>query len=158
MATRIQTGTKPSNGSKPIHTERGEADVTEKVTQSFGSTLDTFSTFGQVSQRIGGELLEQGTSAVRDGLEVSAKVSGAVLDATKHTFQSFSTAFEFTAFDSTTFNPLSGWSRLLDTSATAYTDYATRLAASAEDATEKINDAIRVLSDEVQANAARITR
>lgn len=147
MATR--TATKPTNGSEPIvTTEAHEADVTEKVAQSFGSALDTFSTFGHVSQRLGSELLEQGTSAVREGFDVSAKVTGAVLDATKDTFHSLSASFD----------PMSGWSQLVDTSAQAYTEYATKLAASAEEATEKIREAVRVLSDEVQANAARLSR
>lgn len=151
MATRTATEAeaKTANGSQPTEdAERFQAEVTEKATQSLGSAFDTFNTFGTVSHRIGSELLDQGTSAVRDGYEVTAKVSGAVLDATKDAFTSFSTSFD----------PRSGWSRLLETSATAYTDYATRLASSAEDATEKIRDAVRVLSDEVQANAARLNR
>lgn len=150
MATRTttKTETNPTNGSAPIEIGRGEADLTEQASKAVGSALDAFSTFGHVSQRIGTELLEQGTTAWREGLEVSAKVGGAVLDVTKDSFTSFSATFE----------PLSGWSRLLDTSAQAYTDYATRLAASAEEATDKIGDAVRVLSDEVQANAARLSR
>jgi hypothetical protein len=154
MVTRTvpQSETTPTNGSEPIHgSQRVHANVTDKASQSLGSALETFSTLGSVSQRVGGELLEQGTSAVRDGFETSAKVTGAVLDATKDTFNSFSSF-------SAEFDPLSTWSRLVDTSAHAYTDYATRLAASAEESTEKIRDAVRVLSDEVQASAARLSR
>ncbi len=151
MATRTATSaeTKTANGSQPTDdTERFQAELTEKATQSVSSAFDTLNTFGSVSQRIGSELLEQGTSAVREGYEVSAKVSGAVLDATKDAVNSFAVSFD----------PRAGWSRLLDTSAHAYTDYATRLAASAEDAGDKIRDAVRVLSEEVQANAARLSR
>lgn len=147
---------KPGNGSKPVletqsaeaKAEHFRADLTEKATQSFGTALDTLTTFGHVSQRIGGELLGQGTFAVRESLGLSAKVTTAVLDATKDVFASSNSGAD----------PLSGWSRVVDTSTQAYTDYATRIASSAEEAAEKIREAIRVLSDEVQANAARLSR
>jgi hypothetical protein len=151
MATRTatQAETKTNNGSQPINDAEGfQAEVTEKATQSPNSGLDAISTFGHASERVGRELLAQGTSALHEGYEVSAKVTGAVLDATKDAVNSFSASFD----------PLSGWSRLLDTSTQAYTDSTSRLAASAEGATEKIRTAVHVLSDELQANAARLSR
>jgi|SRR5664279_421074 phage gp36-like protein len=144
MVTRTaDTSQKSTNGSQPISLEH----ATETATETISSAVDTLSTFVQVSQRVGSEVLDSTTAAFRDGLELSAKLQSAVLDATREMMGSVA---------SSSTQSVENWNRLLDTSTRAYGDYATRVTSVADDAAVKIRDAVQTLSDEVSAKVASI--
>ena len=121
-------------------------DTQEALSRSMRATIDTVSSFAEVGQRVGRELVQLSMQGTKEALRLFADVQGSTLDALQAGIGSWAVGQP----------ALHTWQRMLDGNAQAYSRFAETVQGTAEQGTERIKDAVEQMADQVKENSAQL--
>ena len=120
-------------------------DAQEVLARSLRATVDTVSSFAEVGQRVGRELVSLSVQGTKEALRLFAEVQGSALDAFQAGIGSWAVGQP----------ALATWQRLLDGNAQAYSRFAETVQGTAEEGTERIKEAVEDMAGQVKENSAQ---
>jgi hypothetical protein len=121
-------------------------DAQEAVGRSLRATVDSFSAFSEVTQRVSREIVALSVEGAKEAFRFYAELQGSTLDALQSGFGGWSASQPF----------LQSWQRLLDGSAKAFGRFAESLQGTAEAGTERIKEAVEAMADQVKETSAQL--
>lgn len=121
-------------------------DAQEALSRSMRATVDTVSSFAEVGQRVGRELMQLSMQSTKEALRLLADIQGSTIEALQVNIGSWAVGQP----------AVQTWQRLLDGSARAYSRFAETVQGTAEEGTERIKDAVDHMAGQVKENAAQL--
>jgi hypothetical protein len=121
-------------------------DAQEALGRSLRATVDTMTTFTEVTQQVWGELVQLSVTGAREAIRLGAEVQGSAIEAMQQALTGWSSRQP----------AVEGWERLFNGSARAFAQFAETVNDKAERGTERLKQAVDVMADQVKETSSRI--